>query len=89
MTIKHVYYATGFKKALDKLASAEKDRAKNKLQLFRRDPFNPQLKTHKLSGKLQQYWSFSITYQLGILFEFIDKESVGLIDIGTHQIYRR
>ncbi len=52
------------------------------------NPLNPVLRTHKLSGKLESYWSFSINYEMRILFEFIDKETVGFVDFGTHEIYR-
>jgi len=48
----------------------------------------PALKTHKLSGKLQEYWSFSIDYHLRIMFRFVDKQTVEFIDIGTHEIYK-
>ena len=63
--------------------------AARRLQLFQKDPFNSQLKTHKLSGKLENYWSFSVDYQTRIMFEFVDENSVGLIDIGPHKIYKQ
>jgi mRNA-degrading endonuclease YafQ of YafQ-DinJ toxin-antitoxin module len=31
----------------------------NTLEIFAKDPFDPQLKTHKLSGKLKGLWVFS------------------------------
>lgn len=88
MRIKNVYYSSDFKKSLNKLPGSDKRQAKKKIQLFLKDPFAPPLKTHKLLGKLKNYWSFSVNYRVRILFEFIDEESVGFIDIGTHQIYR-
>lgn len=56
-------------------------------RLFRQNCFDPQLKTHKLKGKFKEYWSFSITHAHRILFEFIDAETVGFIDVGDHSIY--
>lgn len=58
------------------------------INTFSFDPLDRRLKTHKLTGKLQNYWSFSIDYHLRILFKFIDNHSVLFIDIGTHEIYR-
>ena len=58
------------------------------ITLFIDNPFDPSLKTHKLTGKFVHYWSFSIDYHLRVLFEFIDEETVGLINIGTHEIYK-
>lgn len=88
MKIVKVYYSTTFKKSLNKFNSLENKKIKRKLTLFFANPFNPQLKTHKLTGELKNYWSFSVNYNVRILFEFINKESVGLIDIGTHEIYK-
>jgi mRNA-degrading endonuclease YafQ of YafQ-DinJ toxin-antitoxin module len=57
-----------------------------RLELFINDPFHPKLKTHKLSGKLKNLWSFSLDYDLRIVFYFTkDKPKKAiLIDIGTH-----
>ncbi|MFN3851276.1 MAG: type II toxin-antitoxin system YafQ family toxin [Spirosomataceae bacterium] len=41
------------------------------------------MRTHKLSGKLKAFWSFSILYDLRVIFQFIDENTV-FIDIGTH-----
>jgi len=54
------------------------------IDLFIDDPFNPKLKTHKLTGKFKDLWSFSIDYNLRIVFYWIDEHNVILEDIGTH-----
>ena len=41
-----------------------------RLDLFINDPFDIILKTHKLSGKLKDLWSFSIEYDLRVVFYF-------------------
>nr|WP_226577591.1 hypothetical protein [Microseira wollei] len=33
-----------------------------KVEQFVNDPFEKSLKTHKLSGKLKEFWSFSLEY---------------------------
>ncbi len=33
-----------------------------KLEKFTIDPFYPSLKAHKLSGKLEDFWSFRVDY---------------------------
>lgn len=83
-----IYYSSHFKKTLKKYQH-RKSLIGKKINLFIENPFHKSLKTHKLSGKLSKYWSFSIDYDLRILFEFIDKNSVGFIDLGTHEIYRQ
>jgi len=63
-------------------------RFKQKLTLFQNNPFESSLRTHKLSGKLQELWSFSIEYDLRIVFYFADENKAVFIDIGTHdEIY--
>ena len=60
----------------------------NKLQLFTEDPFNPSLRTHKLSGKLKNLWSFTIEYDERVVFYFTYDGNAVLIDIGSHdQVY--
>jgi mRNA-degrading endonuclease YafQ of YafQ-DinJ toxin-antitoxin module len=56
------------------------------LELFILDPFNTKLKTHKLSGKLKDLWSFSIDYNIRVVFFFsTDKPKKAIfVDIGTH-----
>lgn len=62
--------------------------AVKKIALFKTNPSNPQLKTHKLKGKLKNFYSFSVNRQYRILFEFLNKNKVLLFDIGTHGIYK-
>jgi proteic killer suppression protein len=38
-----------------------------KLEKFKENPFDPSLKTHKLSGKLKELWSFSIEYNQSLI----------------------
>ena len=55
------------------------------MQLFSRNPFDAQLRTHKLTGKLQGLWAFTVAYDCRVIFKFFDNDkSVLLIDIGTH-----
>ncbi len=56
------------------------------LELFVINPFDSSLKTHKLSGQLKDLWSFSIGYNLRVVFYFTkDKPKRAVfVDIGTH-----
>ncbi len=83
-----IQFSSSFKKSLKK-QSSHQDIIKKRLAIFFENPHDPRLKTHKLSGQLDKYWSFSINYHLRVLFEFIDDHVIGLIDIGTHEIYKK
>ena len=59
------------------------------LRLLGNDPFNPSLKSHKLTGKLDGLWSCSVAYDCRIIFDFKKKSTTGddlivLVDIGSH-----
>lgn len=81
-------FSDSFKKAFHKrIKSTEiENEFWNRLEIFINDPFEAKLKTHKLSGKLKDLWSFSIEYDLRVVFYFTNdkpKRAV-FVDIGTH-----
>lgn len=58
------------------------------LELMAEDAFNPQLRTHKLKGKLEGSWACSVGYDLRILFSFVQfegAEALLLETVGTHE----
>ena len=55
-----------------------------KLEAFTKNPFSPSLRTHKLSGKLENLWSFTIEYDQRVLFYLTDNKNAVFIDIGNH-----
>ncbi len=55
-----------------------------KISLFLQDQFHPQLHTHKLSGNLKEFYSFSIEYDLRVLFYFASENEIVLDNIGSH-----
>jgi len=83
-----VSFSDSFKKVFQKrIKSTEiEEEFWIRLELFINDPFDAKLKTHKLSGKLKDLWSFSIEYDLRIVFFFTkDKPKKAVfVDIGTH-----
>ncbi len=86
--VKHLFYYVTFKRAFKKLQPFQRADFEKKLTIFVNNPFDSRLKTHKLQGKLDRYHSFSINHSDRVVFEFIGNETVGLVDIGSHSIYR-
>lgn len=84
---KTILYAPAFVRHFKGLSKDLQKEVSQKEKAFRNNLFDPQLKTHKLIGKLNGYYSFSITYHYRILFA-IEKQAIVFIDIGTHSIYR-
>ncbi|MDO8094858.1 MAG: hypothetical protein Q6360_15370, partial [Candidatus Brocadiales bacterium] len=56
--------------------------------IFRNNPFDKRLKTHKLSGKERESWAFWVDYSYRIKFIFLTKNEVLFLDIGTHDFYK-
>jgi len=54
------------------------------LEKFTQNPFDPALRTHKLSGELEGLWSFSVEYDCRVIFKFLEGNRALLIDIGSH-----
>jgi len=54
--------------------------------IFKADPFDVRLKTHKLSGKLKDLWSFAIEFDLRVLFYFAEENKAVFVDIGKHDV---
>jgi len=88
MKIKNIFTHPRFDKSYKKLPKRIKDKAKEKEKIFRENPFNPVLGTHKLLGKEKESWAFDIDYHYRIKFIFLSDEEVLFLDIGTHDIYK-
>jgi mRNA-degrading endonuclease YafQ of YafQ-DinJ toxin-antitoxin module len=83
-----IHYLSKFERQYKKLPLDVQEEAEKKEKLFRKNPFNPQLKTHKLGGSLSGFWAFSITHSHRIIFEFVDSGVVRFYQIGPHDIYK-
>jgi addiction module RelE/StbE family toxin len=78
----------GFKRIYRKKIKND-DELKNRfwktLEAFSKNPFNRQLRAHKLTGKLEGLWAFSVTYDCRVIFKYLSHNEVLLIDIGGHE----
>ena len=83
-----IYYTNKFTSSYKKLPEQIKMLSLQKEKIFRHDPFDPRLGTHKLGGKLKEFWAFSITQKYRIEFKFVGNKEVLFLKAGTHNIYR-
>lgn len=83
-----VSYKPSFVRALKKLPPSLRQEVLEVIAVFRQDPFDPSLKTHKLQGKLRGRWSFSVNYRYRIVFRFEGSDHVHLLVIGDHDVYQ-
>lgn len=82
-----IYYSPKFARQYKKLPHGIKLMAEKRELIFRGSPFHPTLKTHKLQGKLEEFWAFSIDYKYRIIFEFMPDKTVHFHSVGDHDIY--
>jgi addiction module RelE/StbE family toxin len=84
-----ISYKPSFVRQYNKLTPALQDEVREKIDLFKNTKNHPQLKVHKLHGKLKGVYSFSVNYQYRVVFIFEDKKksSAVLLAIGDHAVY--
>ena len=83
-----IRYTSAFLKSLRKFPKSQVKFLSQKEKIFRKDPFDARLKTHKLKGELADFWAFSISYHWRVVFHFGSQETIIFDSIGTHEIYR-
>lgn len=83
-----IHYSKRYIKDFKKLTPSLRLLAAEREKIFKNDPHLHKLKTHKLTGKLQDYWSFSLNYQDRVLFRFINQSEVIFYKIGSHDVYK-
>ncbi len=83
-----ISFSSSFKRAFKKKIKGNKyleNKFFERIGKFINDPYDKSLKTHKLSGKLKDLWSFSVDYDIRVIFFFLDEKRVVFVDIGTHE----
>ena len=83
-----IHITKDISKSFKKLPKNLQVLAKKKEEIFRNNPFDARLGTHKLSGTLDGYYAFSVNYNFRILLRFIESKEVLFLNIGTHEVYR-
>jgi len=84
-----INYTKAFLKQFKKLTPSIQKKAKLAIKKFKDNPKDNSLKSHKLGGKLDGFYSFSVDYDYRIVFEINKKKGVViLLKIGNHKIYQ-
>lgn len=83
-----IIYHKGFERNYKKLSSKEKNKLKERLQLFVKDEFNPILNNHALKGKYLGYRSINISGDLRALYK-TEGNHIIFVVMGSHsKLYR-
>jgi mRNA-degrading endonuclease YafQ of YafQ-DinJ toxin-antitoxin module len=83
--------AEQFWKSFHALPDRQKEATREAWQVFKLDPFDPRLRTHKIHSLSALYkrtiYSVAVESDLRVVF-FIEGNTIFTVDIGTHDIYR-
>lgn len=82
-----VAFSSAFKRSLAhaiKRNASRRKRFETALALFIEHPFAESLKTHKLSGRMKGHWSFTVEYDLRVIFRFVEPNKALFETIGSH-----
>ena len=75
-----------FRKSYKKLLKSIKDMAKEKEKIFRTNPFDARLNTHKLHGKYKDFWAFTVVGQYRVMFSFINQNLADFFRLPQNRI---
>jgi len=71
-----IYFSSKFEREYRRLSLIVKMAAEKKEKIFKINPFQTSLETHKLKGALKDFWAFSINKKYRIIFEFVKPDVV-------------
>jgi mRNA-degrading endonuclease YafQ of YafQ-DinJ toxin-antitoxin module len=82
-----IAFSSSFKRAFKKRIGKRKDLEEKfwrRVEIFVLNPHDSRLRTHKLSGVLREQWSFTVEYDVRVVFSFLPDNRVVFEDIGSH-----
>lgn len=80
-------FSPSVQKELEKIQQKDRklaNRIEKQIALFEENPKHPSLRTHKLSGTIDNIWSISITMSIRMVYVLLDQGSVIFVKIGLH-----
>lgn len=79
-----IVYHKNFQKKVAKLQKGKLISLKEKLIIFKNNPFDERLNNHPLHGKFADCRSINITGDLRLIYKKLDDSNFLFIDLGTH-----
>ena len=84
-----VSYSKYFLSQSKKLPKAQQEKLAKLIELLSENPPHPQLHTKHLTGRLSGLYSFRITRDYRVIFQFLSPSEIQLIDVAHRKdIYR-
>lgn len=83
-----ISYKATFIRQYNKLDEDLREEILEKIELFKNKENHVSLKVHKLHGRFKENFSFSVNYKFRIVFIWEESDSVVLLSVGDHDIYK-
>ena len=84
-----IYLHKNFSKKYTRLTKSQKEKFKERKDIFLADEFDPVLNNHALSGKYEGYRSINVTGDIRAIYKKNRTEEVIFVMIGNHSnLYR-
>ena len=84
-----IVYSKEFIKSAKLIPKQIKKKLAASLKILSENPFNPKLHTKPLVGELRGFYSFRITRDWRVIFDFLNPKEIFLIDVAHRKdIYK-
>ena len=82
-----IFPTAKFERDYKQLPDLLKEKAEIALEIFKANPSEPRLRTHKLHGRFAGYWAFTVAFDCRIIVRYGKTDEIFLIAIGNHGMY--
>ena len=82
-----ILFTPSFDRLMRKVEPEMLEAISESIELLKNPTNHKRLKTHKLHGKLSGLRAFSVDYRHRVVFQWIGKKQVLLLDFGDHSVY--
>ena len=83
-------YTNQFLKSVGELPKSQQNKLADLLETLQNNPFDSKLHSKNLTGPLTGFYSFRITRDWRVIFQFLNPDTIKLIEIGHRKdIYRK
>ena len=82
-----IIHTARFLKSLKRLPKPIREKTEEGDRIFRKNPSDPALNTHKLHGRFKKFWAYSVDHSNRVIFIFRNKNEVVYYEIDPHSIY--
>lgn len=85
-----ISFSPSFLRSLRSFSDLLREEVITKIELLKDERNHKALRVHKLKGRLEDCYAFSINYQFRVVFQYVGKpRRAYLLAVGDHDVYDR